>query len=441
MSGLLEGQRTEVPRDRWGRPLVVQPDGSERVAYTRVTTVADSLDNRRTLEAWLQRCVAVGLVDRPDLLALVASYNPTVDDREIDVHVRAASEAGKAHARANLGTALHRFAQRMDEGEPDVVAPPPWNADLDAYAKATVGFRWDVIEELVVLDELMIAGSPDRIGLVPDGRLVIADLKTGRGHEDTGELEFGWLKMAIQLALYSRARFIYDQRTDERRPMPEVDQDVALIIHLPAGEARCQLWELDIARGWELALLALDVRAARTAWKSLRRPWPQDTEKALEASLSAVKPPGLHLVPDPSQSGSEPPRALARAVLDARAPGELEGPDADPDALAVLKEHHDGLQPERRRWISDVRRTARDADVSPDRLSLTARASVKRFELARALIGLAERGMADDDIVRDLLLAVDPALAQPAIPLGAALAVLTVDEATTLARVVDALPV
>ena len=57
---------TEPKRDRWGRPLIVPPDGGKAVPYTRCTTIADTLDERRALEAWMQRQVAVGLAMRPE---------------------------------------------------------------------------------------------------------------------------------------------------------------------------------------------------------------------------------------------------------------------------------------------------------------------------------------------------------------------------------------
>jgi hypothetical protein len=49
-------------------------------------------------------------------------------------------------------------------------------------------------------------------------------------------------------------------------PMPPVRQDRALIIHLPAGQARCDLHWIDITAGWDAAQLAA---AART-WRNRR---------------------------------------------------------------------------------------------------------------------------------------------------------------------------
>jgi len=431
---LLEGPRPTVPRDRWGRPLIVPDGGGDRQPYRRVTTVADVMDARYSLETYLKRCVAVGLVERPDLLTLIASFGPTIHDREIDGHVADAEAAAKSSERRNLGEALHRFCERVDRGEADVVVPAPFDRDVEAYRRATEGFRWTVIEELVVLDSMHVAGSPDRIGYAPDGRLIVADLKTGKGDDDSGELEWGWPKMAVQVCLYAMADWLYDQATDERVAMPQPDQTVGLIIHLPAGEGRCTLWEVDLVKGREYVDLCLSMLSARSSWKHLRRPWPQDLQQALELSLTSERP-SLTLV------NGTVDRPTAYAILEARRVPD-EGPDADEATVAALADHHRTLPKVGQTWISDLKRSALLVDVNPAALNLADRRSVKRFELARALVGLAERGLIDDEgdqVLRDLLLAIDPALAQPAIPLGAALAALDVTEAMTLARLVDAL--
>jgi len=70
----------EIPRDRYGRPMVVPPKGGKPVPYTRTTTVAGSLDDGTALVAWKLRMAAAGLTLRPDLL-LAASDNVTTSWR------------------------------------------------------------------------------------------------------------------------------------------------------------------------------------------------------------------------------------------------------------------------------------------------------------------------------------------------------------------------
>ncbi len=59
---------TEIERDRYGRPLVVPPAGGKAIAYTRATTIANSLDDASALTAWKMRMAAIGLTSRPDIL-------------------------------------------------------------------------------------------------------------------------------------------------------------------------------------------------------------------------------------------------------------------------------------------------------------------------------------------------------------------------------------
>ncbi len=51
---------TEIERDRYGRPMVVPPKGKKAIAYTRATTIANSLDDASALVAWKMRMTALG---------------------------------------------------------------------------------------------------------------------------------------------------------------------------------------------------------------------------------------------------------------------------------------------------------------------------------------------------------------------------------------------
>jgi hypothetical protein len=62
--------------------------------------------------------------------------------------------------------------------------------------------------------------------------------------------------MAMQLAMYARSS-PYDIDTDKRgTPEDGLDLNKGVIIHLPAGEGRCDLYEIDIWKGWGACLLA-----------------------------------------------------------------------------------------------------------------------------------------------------------------------------------------
>lgn len=254
----------EVPRDRWGRPLIKPVGGGKPKAYTRATTYVGCLEDTFNLAKWQQRMVALGLAARPDLLLAVSAHSD--DKRRLNDICDEAREAAAASSAATTGTALHRLAERLDRGE-KLDIPAAAKADLDAYRKATDGIEWLHIEQITVQDDLSVAGTPDRIGALGGGLAQVYDLKTG-------SIEWGLGKIAMQLALYAHSA-LYDIATGQRTPL-DVDLERAVIIHLPAGSGTCQLVEVDIAAGWEAVQLATQVRAWR-ARKDLSRPLAEAT--------------------------------------------------------------------------------------------------------------------------------------------------------------------
>lgn len=249
----------------------VIPRGGER--FTRCTTFAASIDDRYSLERWQQRMVGTGLVLRQDLYALWAA---NIDDRDhLNDLCEQAIEAAKASAGANLGTALHSFAEQIDRGETPVI-PSPWDADIAAYTACldANGVRVDpnLMEGVVVCRSLGVAGRYDRIVTI-DGwpKPFIADLKTG-------DIHYAMNTIAIQLAIYANADELYDPDTDQLSPMPDVDLEQAVVIHLPAGTGKCTLHMVDIKAGWEAARLCRDVRAWRTT-RNLATPFESTTSE------------------------------------------------------------------------------------------------------------------------------------------------------------------
>lgn len=264
----------EPQRDRYGRYLLLDGSG-KRVAYTRATTVAETIDDRYNLELWKVRTAGLGLVQRPDLFAQVAACSPD-DKKKLNALMAGAIEAAKGSAGANLGSALHTFTENRDRGE-DVVVPSPWDADVAAYTATLEANGIHVepgrIENIVALDGFRIAGTFDRVVRVTGRPLpMIADLKTG------ATLDFSWCAIAAQLAIYSRADRIYDPVSDTSEPMPKVDQHQALVIHLPAGQATCTLYLVDIEAGWDAVQHCLWVRDWRKR-KDLAAPFVSTVEQ------------------------------------------------------------------------------------------------------------------------------------------------------------------
>jgi hypothetical protein len=68
-------------------------------------------------------------------------------------------------------------------------------------------------------------------------------------------------EIPLQLALYAHATHWWDGQAWQ--PMIPVDQHKAVVIHLPVGQGKCLLYEVDIDAGWEAVQLAMAVRSWR----------------------------------------------------------------------------------------------------------------------------------------------------------------------------------
>jgi len=248
----IESAESKVPRDRWQRPMIVPVNGGKAVPYTRVTTFASTVEDMFSLGLWQQRMVALGLAKRPDLLLSVSAH---ADDKdELNRIVDSAREAAAASAAATTGTALHKLAERYDHGQISLADVPESNrADLQAYATVMAPLTIHGIEQFIVLDGLKVAGTFDRI-VEYGGERYVADIKTG-------SIEYGVGKMAVQLALYSRG-WLYEPGKPGR-DSTGVSHNAGIIIHLPAGQGRCDLYWIDLRAGWEAADLCDQVRTWR----------------------------------------------------------------------------------------------------------------------------------------------------------------------------------
>lgn len=235
----------QVERDRWGRPLIKQPNG-KAIPYTRATTLAGAIDDLYGLMKWKVRTALLGIIERPDLHLAVAAHRHDKD--ELDKIGERALEAGQANFASTVGTALHSLTERIDRGQELGYVPPEYVADIEAYQRVTEKMRpWRYVEQMVVLDDLKVAGTPD---IISDN---IVDKKTG-------SVDYP-LKMAAQEAIYSRGQ-IYDPITGKRTPL-NVDQDRGIILHMAARTGTVTPYWVDLTVGWEAVQLALQVRDIR----------------------------------------------------------------------------------------------------------------------------------------------------------------------------------
>lgn len=256
-------EHTGICRDGRDHPRIHIGDGKFR-SYSRASSWGKPLDDLNSLMDWKSRVTLLGAVVDPKLLDRArAVVGPTIratpDNRNaLQAVANKALELGGAHEKADRGTAVHSLTDSVDRGEPLTNLPDEIAADLKAYRNTLdeYGVEPLQIETFTVQDDLRVAGTFDRLIRVDDqffrcpkcySHFFIADLKTSR----TANYPHSW---AVQLAVYANST-PYDIDKHHRykwatTPCPHR----GLLIHLPAGQATCDLYWIDIEAGWDAAI-------------------------------------------------------------------------------------------------------------------------------------------------------------------------------------------
>ncbi|WP_405061910.1 hypothetical protein OG474_09715 [Kribbella sp. NBC_01505] len=277
--------QTELPRDRWGRPLITPPDGGDPVAYTRCTTFVGCLEDTYHLGQWQLRMAVLGMSRRKDLILAASAIDDPTDQyqkRKLNDIAKAAKDAAAGDAAANTGTAIHTLTERIDKGEGlgDYV-PEEYLPDLKAYADITKGLAYAEIEGFCVNDALRVGGTYDRIliftaefldnfervngfrlrwpgrnalgVLTPQGGEEIQPGEAAIGDVKTGHVDLGQGKIAMQEGVYANS-VSYDHTLGTRSPLPgNPSKEWGVVVHLPAGTGSARLLWFDIAAGFEAA--------------------------------------------------------------------------------------------------------------------------------------------------------------------------------------------
>jgi hypothetical protein len=495
----LNAPTTPTRRDRWGRYQVVNPTTGKLTGYTRATTVAKALDDGSGLIGWSKRMVALGLAQRADLLALVATSNG--DKRTLDSVCERAAEAGGSTIRRDLGTAVHAMLEQS-WSDTTYTAPAPYTADIKAVHAALdahgITVEAGMVERIVVNDTHQIAGTFDLLVRSADGKLRVADIKTGSSL-------MGALSFAIQLAIYANADALYTQgpaadgSADIREPMPEIATDYGYIFHVQPESGHCDVHTIDLIAGAEALKIAMAVREARKvkvltpapipeavmteAIEKVQRVFPggelvthvdDDWRRWMTSRIQAIKDAGaiealaLHwpavpTIPSGEQitidQGAEIEAAVAlieqqyelpfpaprtqAAVTDTpkpqaakRRPRPEEGPDVDAEMVAAVNERAKQLEPDAIAWVGATITAASKANY-PIRLSgAGGKKTLRRWYIANALVTLG--GFADEALTRSIVsLAISEEL-QPGHNIAAAIGSLTIEEAQRLMRLTAA---
>lgn len=257
-----EVEYAPIPRDRMSRPLIIPPGGGKPTAYTRCSTFAKALSDGDSLSQWKRRTMVKGMAaaGAGQIIGWLDSIR--YEQGNPDVFIEELHDLGGGNDGAKWGTALHGLAEFVDADgwvpEQGTIPNDLWSG-LQRYIQLTEGIEMLSCEGFVVLDDIKVAGSYDRIGIMPDGGLCVLDIKTGpRIHQNVSEVE-------VQLACYARGIHYAPDGTRDIGPLEGVSQSVGYVIQISRDGSGDRLIEIDLERGWANAQLALQVRKQRTA--------------------------------------------------------------------------------------------------------------------------------------------------------------------------------
>lgn len=258
-----------------GAPMVSDPENPDKtLRYSRPSGYGKNLDDENALVNWRIWKAMEGVAASKSLAAQVAATPD--DDKVAKKELREkALDKGTANEAADMGTALHAMTARVED-ETDLWDPPQqYVADLDAYIDclAEYGLVSEMVECHMVNDEFRAAGTADRIyrltkplytpdgNILEAGTLVLGDLKTGKS------LDFSAPGYCVQTALYATGK-LYDIHLEKRLATPPINQDWALLVHLPVGKATCRLVWCSIEKGLYGAWLSHEIKQWQSKWKS-----------------------------------------------------------------------------------------------------------------------------------------------------------------------------
>lgn len=269
----LKADHEGICRDGRDQPRIVLPDGKV-YSYARSSSWGKPLEDLNALMGWKCRVTLLGVVQKPSLLGRAQYVSENLENPRDALQSIAdeALELGGAHEQANRGTAVHGLTDIVDQGRMDELKnlPASIQQDLMAYRHTLDEYEVDplAIETFTVQDQLRVAGTFDRLVDMQqacpkcDRYVYISDLKTSR----TANYPHSW---AVQLAVYANS-VPYNIERQVREPWSiEPCKHRALLIHLPAHQARCDLYWIDIETGWQTASVLVPAVKAWRANKNL----------------------------------------------------------------------------------------------------------------------------------------------------------------------------
>lgn len=289
-----------VPRNGQGRPWIAY--GIDVKCYSRASNFAQPLKDSKGLAVHHNKLIIKGMVVDPSIMTVFAKKggmklgtdaekDEGIDHNALFAMTERAIDAAGGNRKAKLGTLIHGATEYLDRTEqvPFELFQKitDYVGDINAYLDDTRPLKRAEIETFIVNDEWKVAGTFDRIfesdepvelqfgdrrWTLPPGRY-IADIKTGT-------LDYTPGAFAVQMALYAGgSRYSCEHPVSEPKPLKEdcennlechvraplnVSQEVGLLIHLPLGEGKCDIYPLDLEFGRDSMVAVRQIKAWRS---------------------------------------------------------------------------------------------------------------------------------------------------------------------------------
>lgn len=359
-------------------------------------------------------------------------------------------------AAGKRGTHVHKMFEQLLYGQPITEQGPGAH-----YANAVRSFFDAYQPELVAAELVTICrdihgvgygGTADAI-VVIDGKRYLVDWKSRSEDGDHA----AYPEEGAQLAAYASADYMIadgDNGMAKRANIPELDG--ALIVSVkPDG---CRIYPVDLvtATSYFQSIYAWWL-ARRSEKDAIGRPWPTKVSVAVEQSrqdVPATDGGASHTPPVASGEAGTPSPAPAGdpfegLVVSGEAPSLGVARKAPPkpaysDDELINDITYEAFQKAFQALSADakvsIKAVAEQAHAAGHSVSVAQRRSVRRFNIGTALMAWAEQRRSEDDLRAALFLATGHEdVLQPGIPVGAAVGVLTNDEAAKFVAVVTAL--
>lgn len=297
-----EPARRKIEHDGWGRYKLPHPETGKERSWTRVTTIAGTLEDRFHLEEWGKRKVLEGVVLERGIVSLAAAvfgehgFDPQTQDakKALNRLTKQAVDTAGVSKGADTGTALHVVTEDYNQGQESSAKARAIELGLEgnllAYHRTLrregITVLPEFMERVVCIPELNAVGRLDNLVREAGTDLLrVFDLKSQK------TLDFGALKIAIQLAMYVNAEAMFDEDTWTWVDMPPVDREIGTVCWLPVLEGEddkvCQLYDVDLTWGWRWAKASFQTRKARNA-KPLTLRKPRVVAAPAEETVSSV---------------------------------------------------------------------------------------------------------------------------------------------------------